>query len=214
MLRGNKSVTTNPKMTTFEKKRKSPFGSISCLEDMRGHCRIDEESGCWIWKRSIAIKDGTPTPTAYMRAGLVGNQKHVVMSAARASWLLSGHTLKKGEIVWRHVCGAGRCINPEHCRAGTAKQMGAAIAATGRNKGDPVRAAINARNRRSILKPVETIRAAEKMIAANCSQREIQLALGLSNSTIVMVRNYTHPNSTGRQQLANGASVFAWRDAA
>ena len=201
-------------MTTIEKRRKSPFSSIACLADMRGHCRIDDDSGCWLWSRSIANKNGTPTPTVYIRPGLLGNPLGIVMSAARASWLLSGHSLQKGHVVWRHVCEAGRCINPDHCRAGTFKQMGAAISATGRNRGDPVRAAINARCRNGNIKSVETVRAAEAMFAENRMQKDIQAELGLSHATVVRIRNYLHPNSTSRQQVVNGASAFSWRGAA
>lgn len=184
-------------------------GGVRTLEDLRDRCRIDDITGCWIWSLCCAMPRGCPTPLTHLRAGLVGNDRDANIPAARAAWLLAGNKLKPGQLVWRHACKAGLCINPEHCRAGTRREMHAAIADSGRNKGSPIRAVINAKNRLPMMIPAETVRRAEAMFAVGDLQKTVREALGMSQLTAASIRKGLHPHSAGRQRLLRGASVFS-----
>lgn len=86
--------------------------------------------------------------------------------------------------------------------------MHKAIAASGRLRGDPVRAAVNARNRASLLTPREIVLQAEAMFAAGCLQKDVRAALGLCGATAARIRRGVHPHSSARHGLLRGASVF------
>ena len=77
--------------------------SIRTIADLRAHCRVDEDTGCWHW--------------------LGGKRDHVTvwLSARETStslgaaicWLLRAHAPEPHE-VWRASCGNLRCANPAH----------------------------------------------------------------------------------------------------
>lgn len=178
------------------------------LQGILDRCRVDDLTGCWLWSLAVITPRGSTTPVAYLPPGVLGRDKAQTMSAAKAAWLLSGRSLPAGHVVWRHVCADAMCVNPAHCRSGTRAQMGSEISATGRNQGDPKRAAICARNRMSVVKPAATVREAEAMFARGCLQRDVRAALGISQATAAAIRRGTHPHSAGRQHLVRDASIF------
>ena len=191
------------------------YGGCKTLADILDRCRVDTETGCWLWAQCVLSKRGTTTPVAHLGAGALGSTgKGNSMTAAKAAWLLAGKPLEPGHVVWRHVCRAGLCVNPAHCRAGTRSEMHATVAATGRNKGTPGRAAINTINRQSMLTPIDKVRIAESMFDAGSLQKDVQAALGITQKTAAAIRLGRHPHSVGRQRLVANASVFAWRPAA
>ena len=190
-------------------KPKTRKGSgVKNLADLRSRCRIDIITGCWNWGLCVSLPRGTLTPVTYIAAGILGNDKDRTMPAVRAAWQLAGNRLRPDQVVYRYECMAHLCINPAHCRAGTRTEMFKALAATGRHKGNPARAAQNLKNRKSMMIPVDRVQAAEAMFADGVMQKDVRVALGLSSSSAAAIRKGLHPHSTGRTHLVVGASVF------
>lgn len=184
---------------------------VRTLEDLRSRCVIDAETGCWLWRGAMSRgKSGQPTS----RVWIPGDGGGRIMTGQRAAWILAGKPLADGHVVWRHRCTNGQCINPYHGAAGSRPQMHAAIAASGRLRGDPRRAVVNAQNRERMLLSPETVLRGERMFAAGALQKEVAAALGICHSSAKKIRLRTHPHSAGRERVISGASVFAWRPAA
>lgn len=185
-------------------------GGIRRLQDLIDRCIIDDETGCWRWRCAYRPSSrGSKTPVVHIPAGVLGNAERVQMSAQKASWLLSGRTLRDGALVWRQTCNSDECINPEHCRSGSRRQMVKAVAATGRNRGDPVRAVINARNRASMNVPADVVRQVEEMFRAGALQKEVRSVFGIAADTARSIRAGLHPHCSASQRVIRGASVFS-----
>ena len=196
-------------MTDTRRKRQD---GARTLEDLRMRCVIDAETGCWLWRGAMSRSGrGQPTTRVWI-PDEDGSGK--IMTGQRAAWILAGNPLQDGHVVWRHFCTRGDCISPHHGAAGTRQQMHAAIAASGRLRGDPRRAVVNARNRAGMLVPLEIVQRGERMFAAGALQKEVKAALGISHKSAKLIRIGAHPHSTGRDRVVAGASVFAWRAAA
>ncbi len=195
-------------MTDTRNKRRD---GVHTLDDLRGRCRIDDETGCWLWAGALSRstnRNVTPTSRVYLpRPDGSGGD---LTTGQRAGWLLSGRSLKDGQVVWREVCWRHLCINPDHCRAGTRRQMHEALAASDRLKGDPRRALANAKNVERQLLPAAVVARAEAMFADGALQREVCAELGISQGPAARIRRGTHPNCAARQKLLRGASVFSW----
>lgn len=179
---------------------------VRTLDDLRSRCVIDTETGCWLWRRGHAVA------RVWLPPDVAGGGR--VLPPARAAWMLAGKPLADGHVVWRHRCTNGQCINPYHGAAGSRPQMHAAIAASGRLRGDPRRAVVNAQNRERMLLSPETVLRGERMFAAGALQKEVAAALGICHSSAKKIRLRMHPHSAGRERVISGASVFAWRPAA
>ena len=190
-----------------EKKTRNGKG-VKNLSDLRSRCRIDAFTECWNWGLCISLPRCTMTPVIHIAAGILGNNKSRTMPAARAAWQLAGNSVMKDQVVYRYNCKAQLCINPEHCRVGTRFEMGKDIAATGRNKGNPARAAQNLANRKSMIVSVDLVRAAEAMFSEGALQKNVSAKLRISGSSAAAIRKGIHPNSAGRSHLVAGASVF------
>ena len=195
--------------------RRKREDGVRTLEDLRIRCVIDSETGCWLWRGAFtrsSDRRGQPTSRVWLPDAPDGMAK--TGTATRAAWLLSGRELEAGHVVWRSRCTNSACINPGHGASGTRTAMHAAFVADGRLRGDPRRAAINARNRSSLLVPVEKVRRAEAMFAAGAMQKTVRAALGLSANSAMRIRKGLHPNCAGRQRTVANASVFTMRAAA
>lgn len=194
-------------MTDPRRKRQD---GVRTLSDLRSRCVIDDETGCWMWRGAMSADR---TPRVWMP--LLRDAEGITTTGARAAWLLSGRKLPEGHVVWRRIgtCG-NECINPLHGVCGTRQQMHAAIARDGRMKGNPLRAAVNARNRVRMMLSPEIVRLGEAMYEAGALQKEVKAALGIGNASAKKIRMRTHQHSTGRVNVVRGASVFAWREAA
>lgn len=189
------------------------MGGVRSLADLKDRCRIDDETGCWLWTLAVCVARGGVVPMAHIPAGVFAPvPKGGTMPAPRLAWLMSGQKLQPGQVVWRQVCTGGRCIRPDHCRTGTRTEMHAAVAATGRNRGKPERAAINTLARQRMVKSVDVVRKAEAMFSDGRLQKDVRAVLGLSQRTASSIRQGRHPHSVGRQRVVRGASVFNLAD--
>jgi hypothetical protein len=196
-------------MTDTRRKRQD---GIKTLADIKGRCVIDSETGCWLWRGAMSTdgrRKGQPTSRVW-----IPQSQHTpggTTTAPRAAWMLSGRELSPEQIVWRHVCGNAACINPAHGKAGTRQDMFADLVACGRLRGDPRRAAINARNRASQLVSVERVRQAEALFAGGWLQKDIVKLMRIGNDTAAKIRRGLHPNCAKAPSTVPVASVFGWR---
>ena len=188
--------------------RRKRQDGVRTLLDLRERCVIDQETGCWLWRGAMSRGRGQPTSRVWLPSDAKAEGAGTVMVAARAAWILAGKPLQAGQVVWRSQCTRSDCINPHHGAAGTRPEMHAAFVADGRLRGDPWRAVVNAKNRRSTILPVEKVRAAEAMFAAGATHKEVRAALGMSSETAARIRDGLHPHSAGRQRVVANASVF------
>jgi len=188
------------------------FGGVRGLMDILGRCRVDDETGCWVWTGAVSSPRGCAIPMVHLSAGALGmGSKGNSIPAARAAWLLAGKPLKDGHVVWRHVCMADRdglCVNPAHARSGTRQQMYAAMVASGHNRGSERRRIANTKNRARMLKPAAVVRQAEAMFHDGATTKAVCDALRLTDETARAIRLGQHPHSAGRVQCLPGASVF------
>lgn len=185
---------------------------VRTLEDIRLRCRIDEETKCWHW--SMAISDGgkkrsSRTPRVSVYESVVdsnaSDDRRVTVSVGRVAWVQSGRKLPCGWVVWR-TCPNDDCCAPHHLKAGTKAEEGAWMAASGRRRGDPRRAAINLRNVAAAQAvSLETVRAIEVQIAEGRMQRDISAEFGVHVATISKISTGKHLHQRGG---VRGASIF------
>lgn len=92
-------------MTT---KKGDYLGGIRTLEDLRIRCRMDEETGCWVW---IMGTGGRDVPCVSIQK----NGKPVSVRGRRAALELAGPVPTKKVVASnRLTCTNSMCVNPEH----------------------------------------------------------------------------------------------------
>lgn len=167
------------------------------LQYILDRCKVDEVSGCWEW--SLAMSLDVP---------VCGRNIIGCSSAVKAAWLLSGRRLPNGHVVWRATCDNKRCVNPVHMLSGTRGQMRKWCGESGREKGDPARAAKNRITLAARAVPVDVVRQAEEMFATGAMNKTVFEALHLSKKTAMRIKAGRHVHSEGAL-LVKGASIFA-----
>jgi len=109
------------------------------LDDIKDRCRIDEDTGCWIW--TGAKSGGWPriwAPDHTLHAGELRTQ-----TGRRAAWhIKTGKPIPSG---WRvfGTCTQRDCCNPAHMVCEPTAKQGAKVAASGRLKGRIARITAN-----------------------------------------------------------------------
>jgi len=108
---------------------------VRTLDEVKGACRVDDETGCWEW--TGAVDRGLPKVYApdFTRAG--GDMR--VQVGRRALWhIVHGAPLPRGWRVyaWPGRCTSSTCMNPEHTKAGTTAQWGRDRARSDQLKGN------------------------------------------------------------------------------
>lgn len=84
---------------------------IRTVEDLRGRCRIDDETGCWLWagaKRASA-------PSVWIPG-------HGACAMPKAIALLTGKTLERKRVMVP-TCGRVDCANPAHRKEGSYSEL-------------------------------------------------------------------------------------------
>jgi hypothetical protein len=90
------------------------LGGIRTLEELRLRCVCREsEDDCW----HLRSARGRSMPTNRVHTVRIHGRKEN-FTATRASWLLSGKTIRTGFVV-RRVCESYDCVNPKHLKQGT-----------------------------------------------------------------------------------------------
>lgn len=106
-------------------KKGAYLGGIRTVEDIRIRCRIDE-CGCWIW--GLARRRGTPIAT------ILDGDRHRSILARTAAMIVAGKAPRSGNLVAFAKVDCQNpidCVNPDHIRFGTRKQMGEALSKRG-----------------------------------------------------------------------------------
>lgn len=175
------------------------LGGIRTVADIRARCYVDEGTGCWHWRQ--AISQGSPSIHFVTPQG-----KRCKMRGRRAALLLHrGCDLLPGHAACAAaICESLDCVNPDHCRSGTRRQVGEAHRKSGlaKAKAKTEAARIQAERRRK-LKPgqVMEIRASLETDAALAKR------FGVSRFCIWAARKgKTHPHLP-----PVATSVFEWR---
>lgn len=177
---------------------------IQTLEDVRVRCRVDPDTGCWVWGMSLA----SGVPCLRVPAGVLGNEKAVVMSAHKAAWLLAGNT-RPGEgiaLIRKVCCKESLCVAPHHRRVGSRSAVNRAAAARGSyNSHVRIEALLAGCLKQAIS--VEMVRAIEGRLAEGASARALAKEFGVDKDTVSKVRDGKHFH----QRRTGAASVFTWR---
>ena len=157
------------------------------MADIHDRCRIDEETGCWVW--AYAARRNMPRIwIADLRTCLNGG--------AALHWLQFGKKPPKGKL-YIATCGNTLCMNPEHRRMGTQLQK---MHSADQPQESRARMALTHRKRTGT--PPETI---EAVRAATGTLAEIGAAHGMSQMRVWRIR-------TGQRWGAlHSASVFNYR---
>lgn len=154
------------------------------IDEVRGACRIDEVTGCWLWAGGryggiarIHAPDWTSAGGA-MRP----------QAGRRAVWhiLNPGKALPKGVMVFG-TCTSSLCVNPACSMVGTRKQHGAMAKKTGRYKDKPQRILAN----RKIARKLSTItpEIAADILASNEGHTAYGRRTGISREVVRRVRS-------------------------
>lgn len=196
-----------PTAAVFNPRAPRTGRGVYALADIRDRCRVDEITGCWHWALASRVggrQSGSLTPSVCVPAGVIGDKRRV-LSVGRLVWLMGGKPLTAGQVVWR-TCGHEDCCAPTHLMAGTKAEEGAWWRASGRRRGNPLRAAVNARNVASQAVPAETVQIVVEQLQAGVYQRDISAATGVHKATISKIANGRHYHQ--RPRGVRGASVF------
>jgi hypothetical protein len=127
-----------------------------------------DDAGCWIWQGS----------TSHRGYGYLRNcYEHI--SAHKAAFLLHGGVLTSEKPFVLHSCHNRKCINPQHLRAGNAKE----------NSSDMVAAGRQARGEKSGSAKLSsaTVLAIRNAYALGKSKKEIVVEFGTNRKTITAI---------------------------
>lgn len=180
---------------------KRKCSGIRSLEDLRIRCVIDDVTECWIYPTVEAVD---PRARVWLPPDVVNEEKGRTLTIRKAAWILAGKKLPKGHLVYGHVCVRLDCANPEHSRAASRANMGAAQAKSGRMKGDPARAITNRRNFLKQALPMERIAEVKALLSQGLQNKQVAERLDLHPTTVSRIRKGTHV----RMRSVGVASVF------
>jgi len=187
------------------------LGGIRCLEDVRQRCHVNDVTGCWEWRLSMA---NDSVPRAYVPPEVVqaiGTHARHDMTVMRLAWALAGNKLEPRHRVWRSRCDCKTCVNPAHMKSGTTAEWGADLRRTGRMVGRPQKLAQLKQISMARATPPELIREAERLLDEGLTSREVGQRLGLNHNVMADVRAKRHVHSTTSAKACLPlASVFSW----
>ncbi len=177
-----------------------PITRMWTLDTVRQRCRIEpSEDGCWTWLGGVTVSNGTP------QARISGKSGEVV-----GRWVLKylGHKID-GKLVTAS-CENPRCLNPNHLKIISYRELNLKVYAEGKKKPALEYAKkLQSAKDRGMAKlndaKVEEIRV---LVDENWTSRQIAEKYGVHKDTINRIRQ----GKSWRQQL-RGASVFNWRPA-
>lgn len=157
------------------------LGGIRTLEDIRLRCRIDDETGCWIW--SLGAVEGFPR----IELQPLGGKRRRVTGTTAIAILKTGAKPGKGMVAYCACC-VNLCVNPEHVAVGTRAQHGAHITKSGRWKGSPARLKANRKNVRNRASTKLSIHKAREIRASPLTEMELSRIYGVPASQIGSIR--------------------------
>lgn len=198
-------------MTDTRRKRQD---GVRTLDDIRDRCRIDEETGCWIWSGAVRQQHRHDTPVVHVPAGVAGFEKRVICQTARVALLLTGAKLGPGKVAFR-ACRNPMCVRPDpkHVIALTRLRMAALMREDGAWKTEM--------RRRQLLRtvianalPAWKVREIEEHLDRGGKRSDIAAAYRVSKRTVQRIADRQHMHSGGKVCALGGASVFTLGSAA
>jgi hypothetical protein len=166
------------------------MSGIRTIDDLKDRCRVDEESGCWLW--------GASTSEGYPRLW-IGPK---CMTGGRAAWLLSGREIGDKRSVYHVRRCSSICVNPEHLACGTKAEAGAVLRELGYLRGHAKRAIVNTKNGRTKSKFSPELR--QWIMESQQPATVLGPQLGLAHQTVSLIRQGRRWRSG-----ASGSSIFS-----
>jgi hypothetical protein len=177
---------------------------VRTLEDLKGRCRINEHSGCWVWAGAVTAGK---VPCVSVPAGLVGNEKRLICAAYKLGWLLAGKAIKPGQMLARKVCCAEPlCVWHEHRQQGSRSAVNRNAAKRGSYMSQARTETLWAIRKKQAL-AVETVAELESLLAEGMTASAAAAKVGCDKDTAAKVRDGRHMH----QRRTGAASVFTWR---
>lgn len=180
---------------------KRNYDAVRTIDDLKDRCYVDEDSGCWHWKQGK-----TPSGAAAVKVRVRGKREQMV--GRKAAFILARCQLPpEGHRVFAApFCKSRDCVNPDHCRTGTAAQQGAAIARTGELKRIPSKVRANRATARRNAKL--TMEQARQIRASSESGTVVGRRFGVSSKTVWRIRHNILYKEV--DNVLATADVFAW----
>ena len=157
------------------------------MERIKGRCRIDDCTGCWIW--CGALVEGYPRVYAPNFTRNVDG-KPGVQNGTRAMWhVSSGKPIPKGYRVYHAKCTNALCINPDHLQCGPSAHVGIRIKTAGIFRDQPARIQANRQLGRARSKVTPEL--ARYIASSSKSGEALANELNLGRTIISRVRRGT-----------------------
>lgn len=181
------------------------LGGVRDLEDLRQRCRIDADTGCWVW--GLSAGHGVPAVVLLMPDGRYRSHR-----GKRAAALLAyGFDIKPGLIAGSNgKCSNPMCVNPAHIKLMTHAEKRKEVAAA--NLANPVlRAKLVETGRKEARRRFAKfdMETAEAIRRESGTIKEIAARYGMSWSNVQAIRAGRYWGTD-----APNASVFSWKPAA
>lgn len=182
-------------------------GGVRNLEDLRGRCVVDEDTGCWHLRDSKGrplVKEARRVPSVFF----VDIQKRV--SARRLSFNLSRPKPARADRLVAVTCGSWDCVAPHHAAEVTPGELGAMVSADGRSA-TPAKRLHAMRTARSRARTKLTMELATWARESSQKQADVAHALDTTQQRISEIRSM---KLWKPQHVLAGASVFAFAGSA
>lgn len=181
-------------------------GAARTLDDLRGRCVIDDETGCWHFRRANGrpfLKQAKQVPKVFV------HQAGCQRPARRVAWEWANEREVPEGLLVVFKCMSHDCINPAHLAAVTPARLGQMVASSGRAK-TPAKTANARRLARSRGNVVLSHELAAWVRESQQSQRDKAHGLGVHQQRISDIER----SRTWRTSTLPQSSVFTWMPSA
>lgn len=113
---------------------------MTTLQKIKDRCRIDADTGCWIWAGALSAGK---YPRIWAPDHTAGGQLKA-QNGIRAVWhVVTGKAIAPGHRVYHQQCTQNACVCPAHINCGPTASWGAQVARHGNWKGQSTRIQAN-----------------------------------------------------------------------
>lgn len=156
---------------------------MTTLQKIKDRCRIDPDTGCWLWAGALSAgkypRIWAPDHTA---GGMYKAQNGI-----RAVWhVVTGRPIPLGYRVYHYKCSNNACVCPAHITCGPTASWGKALAAHGIWKGQSTRIQANRAIGRSRSHVTPAL--AHEIQHSNETGQQLAQRLGLGASVVSRTR--------------------------
>jgi hypothetical protein len=164
---------------------------VRSIEELQGFCRLDDETGCWVWVGGTHAGKPAIWCSASRKSRSAGRVLHLMHR---------GHEAPPGRVYWAK-CLNSMCVNPAHRTLGTSGDCARANFRSG--KPPDVVARMTRAARAKVAMTQET---ADAIRSADGPMRDIAESHGVSLKTVWRIKR-----GLRWAPVVSAASVFAWR---